>query len=98
MIFSSESVKSASNTLSWPRRAASSAASLARFARSAPTMPGVEAAIRSGAGGGPARAGRGGGDPVEVDVRPERDRPRVHLEDLAATVLVGRRDRDAAVE
>ncbi|MEA2229162.1 MAG: hypothetical protein QOF04_2792 [Solirubrobacteraceae bacterium] len=42
--FSSESVRSAMPTLSWPRRAASSAASLARFARSAPTIPGVEAA------------------------------------------------------
>ena len=32
---------------SWPRRAASSAASLARFAMSAPTMPGVIAAMSS---------------------------------------------------
>ena len=46
-IFSSASVKSASWTFSWPRRAASSAASLARLARSAPTMPGVVAASRS---------------------------------------------------
>ena len=40
MIFSSESVKSAISTCSWLRRAASSAASLARLARSAPTIPG----------------------------------------------------------
>src|SRR5438552_2986652 len=45
-IRSSASVKSASATVSWFRRAASSAASLTRFARSAPTMPGVVAAIR----------------------------------------------------
>ena len=40
-IFSSASVKSASCTRSWSRRAAISAASLTRFFRSAPTMPGV---------------------------------------------------------
>ena len=54
-IRSSASVKSDSSTLSWLRRAASSAASLTRFARSAPTIPGVVAAIRprstSGASG-----------------------------------------------
>src|SRR5207244_2020265 len=44
-IFSSASVKSGSSTWSWPRRAARSAASLTRFARSAPTMPGVVEAI-----------------------------------------------------
>ena len=43
-IFSSASVKSASATRSCCRRAASSAASLTRFARSAPTIPDVEAA------------------------------------------------------
>ncbi len=47
MIFSSESVKSLISTCSCSRRAASSAASLARFARSAPTMPGVLAASAS---------------------------------------------------
>jgi hypothetical protein len=40
-IFSSESVKSFIWTRSWSRRAPSSAASLARLARSAPTMPGA---------------------------------------------------------
>ncbi len=44
-IRSSASLKSDSSTSSWFRRAASSAASLTRFARSAPTMPGVVAAI-----------------------------------------------------
>ena len=44
-IFSSASVKSASCTCSWPRRAAISAASLTRLRRSAPTIPGVLAAI-----------------------------------------------------
>ena len=38
------------------------------------------------------------GDAVEVDVVVERDRARVDLEDLAAAVLVGRVDRQAAVE
>ncbi len=45
-IRSSESVKSDSMMSSWSRRAASNAASLTRLARSAPTMPGVDAAIR----------------------------------------------------
>ena len=49
------SVKSDSLTSSWFRRAARSAASLTRLARSAPTIPGVAAAIRprstSGASG-----------------------------------------------
>src|SRR5919106_840903 len=43
--FSRASVKSAPSTSSWLRRAARSAASLTRFLRSAPTMPGVEEAI-----------------------------------------------------
>ncbi len=43
-IFSKASVKSAISTRSWSRRAASSAASLTRLRRSAPTMPGVVAA------------------------------------------------------
>ena len=47
MIFSIASVKSFWCTLSWPRRAANSAASLTSSARSAPVMPGVEAAICS---------------------------------------------------
>src|SRR5215208_6324994 len=46
-IFSSASVKSAMVTCSWRRRAACSAASLARLARSAPTIPGVVDASRS---------------------------------------------------
>src|SRR5262249_33093123 len=45
MIFSSASVKSGYWTRSWPRLAAVSAASLERFLRSAPTMPGVVEAI-----------------------------------------------------
>ena len=64
-----------------PRRAASSAASLARFAMSRAD-----------------HAGRDRGDVVEVDVVVQRQRARVDLEDLAAAVLVGRRDRHAAVE
>jgi hypothetical protein len=40
----------------------------------------------------------GRGDPVEVDIVGQRQRPRVDLEDLAPAVLVGRRDRDAPVE
>ena len=47
MIFSSASVKSSCSTCSWRRRAAISAASLQRFARSAPTMPGVIDASRA---------------------------------------------------
>src|SRR3954447_3243775 len=47
MIFSIESVKSLCSTCSWSRRAAKSAASLTSSARSAPVMPGVEAAICS---------------------------------------------------
>ena len=46
MMRSRASVKSASLTFSWLRRAASRAASLTRLARSAPTIPGVVAAIR----------------------------------------------------
>ena len=46
----------------------------------------------------PTMPGVRGGEPVEVDVRPERQRARVDLEDLAAAVLVGRRHGDAAVE
>ena len=46
-ILSRASAKSDIVTCSCPRRAASSAASLARLARSAPTMPGVVAASRS---------------------------------------------------
>src|SRR5205085_969113 len=47
---SSASVKSASMTASWLRRAASSAASVTRFARSAPTIPRVVAAEARDAG------------------------------------------------
>src|SRR3954447_15527262 len=47
MIFSIESVKSLCSTCSWSRRAAKSAALLTSSARSAPVMPGVEAAICS---------------------------------------------------
>ena len=46
-------MKSDSSTCSWFRRAASSAASLTRLARSAPTMPGVVAAIRPRSTSGP---------------------------------------------
>ena len=53
MIRSSASVKSASSTCSWPRRAARSAASLTRFARSAPTIPGVLDAMRPRSTSGP---------------------------------------------
>src|SRR5438552_3750610 len=52
-IRSSASVKSDSPTTSWFRRAASSAASLTRFARSAPTMPGVVEAILPRSTSGP---------------------------------------------
>ena len=81
MSFSSASSKSAIVTASWSRLAASSAASLTTFARSAPTMP-----------------GRGGGEPVEVDVVGERHRARVDVEDLAPAGGVGRLEGDAAVE
>ena len=47
MIFSIASVKSDSSTRAWSRRAAKSAASLTSSARSAPVMPGVEAAMAS---------------------------------------------------
>ena len=43
-------------------------------------------------------AGRGGGEPVELDVVGQRQRARVDLEDLAPAVLVGRGHRDPAVE
>ena len=38
------------------------------------------------------------GDPVEVDVRRERHVARVHLEDQAPSLPVGRQHRDATVE
>src|SRR5919108_251703 len=59
-IFSSESVKSASITRSWPRRAASRAAPFPRLALSAPPPPG-------------ARAGRPGA-PDRVELVDEDDR------------------------
>ncbi len=103
-IRSSASVRSSRLTFSCSRRAASSAASLTRFARSAPTMPGVVEAmaprLTSAASGTPrvwtrriaSRPARSGGGDDDAAVEPTRAQQR-RVEDLRP---VGRAEHDHA--